>query len=88
MTRVWRNNKVSSVVINQSEFFIRNGFSNNNPHSKADSDLDIDNDNDLKNEIILDEDNDTELIKVERLENQYELSTVKIFIKNKLYNKR
>ncbi|PUB11166.1 hypothetical protein [Paenisporosarcina sp. OV554] len=88
MTRVWRNNKVSSVVINQSEFFIRNGFSNNNPLSRADSDLDIDKDNDLKNEIILDEDNDTELIKVERLENQYELSTVKIFIKNKLYNKR
>lgn len=86
MTRVWKNNKISSVGNNQSEFLILNSISNNNSHSIEDSDLD--NDNDLKNDIILDEVNDTDLRKIERLENQYELSNVKIFIKNKLHNNR
>jgi len=85
MTRVWSNKKINSVGITQSELLVFNSFSNNS-HSKADSDLG--DDNEMKNDIILDTDNDTDLRKEERLENQNELSNVKIFIENKLYNKR
>lgn len=57
-----------------------------NSHSKANSDLG--DDIDMKNHLILDTDNDTDLRKEARFENQNELSNVKIFIENKLYKKR
>ena len=83
MTTVWKNNKISLGGNNQSEFLILNSISTN--HSQLSAASDLENDNELINEGSLDEVNDTDLSKEERVENHYELSNVKIFI-NKLHN--